>query len=216
MRKYFNIIRKKYYWCGNKHRGYGFREWRFFWWRSMPMHVHLRILRIYYFPYRENSHPENSDLENFHQSNFPLVNPPWNIPTHVFKDSRPSFLIFFSLLLPLSLILLKRLLCNSMFQKWLGLYVCENLSKGSVKWKKIINEMGGDILVRIFCVAIFRREVFLGGVWIFRVGIFRAGIPLRGIFLKPFFSYNVSILTFQKIITRYNKSFNKKIYTLNS
>ena len=103
-----------------------------------------------------------------------------------------------------------------LFQKWLGLYVCENLSKGSVKWKKIINEMGGDILVRIFCVAIFRREVFLGGVWIFRVGIFRAGIPLRGIFLKPFFSYNVSILTFQKIITRYNKSFNKKIYTLNS
>ena len=184
----------------------------------MSMHIHLRILRIYFLRYQENSHPEN-----LHQSNFPLVNPPWkihtwNIPTYVLKDSRPCFLIFFHHCYRYHWYYLKDclvILC-SMFQKWLGLHVCENLSKGSVKWKKIINEMGGDILVRIFCVAIFRREVFLGGVWIFRVGIFRAGIPLRGIFLKPFFSYNVSILTFQKIITRYNKSFNKKIYTLNS
>ena len=71
MRKYFNTIGKKYYWCGNKHWGYGFGEWRFFWWRSMSMHVHLRILRIYFLWYQENSHPEN-----FHQSNFPLVNSP--------------------------------------------------------------------------------------------------------------------------------------------
>ena len=28
MRKYFNIIGKHYYWCGNKNGGYGFREWR--------------------------------------------------------------------------------------------------------------------------------------------------------------------------------------------
>ena len=40
--------------------------------------------------------------------------------------------------------------------------------------------------------------------------------PVRKIFLESFSSYNVSILIFQKIINKCNKTFNKKIYTLNS
>ena len=48
------------------------------------------------------------------------------------------------------------------------------------------------------------------------MGIFRMGIPPGGISLKPVSSYDVSILIFQKIISKYNKTFNKKIYTLNS
>ena len=40
--------------------------------------------------------------------------PAWKIPTHVFKYSHPRFL-FFWLLSPSSLILLKILFCNSMF-----------------------------------------------------------------------------------------------------
>ena len=37
-----------------------------------------------------------------------------------------------------------------------------------------------------------------------------------GIFIKPSSTYNVSILIFQKIINKYNMTFNKKRYTLNS
>ena len=37
-----------------------------------------------------------------------------------------------------------------------------------------------------------------------------------GIFLEPFCSYNVSIVIFQKMINKYDKTFNRKIYTLNS
>ena len=64
------------------------------------MHVHLKIHRIYFFRYQENSHPEN-----FNQSNCPLVNSPLEncdpensrleYPTHVFKYLHPSFLTFF-------------------------------------------------------------------------------------------------------------------------
>ena len=214
MRKYFNTIGNKYYWCGNEHGGYGFGEWKFFSWSSMPMHVHLRVLRIYFLRYQENSHPEN-----FHQSNSPLVNPlwkilTWNIPTHAFKYSRRVFLI--SLLLPLSLILLKRLPCNSMFQKCWSLFVCEKLPKQSLKWRKAINEMGGNNPGENFLGANFLEVgVFQGGVW--WVGIFRVGIsPGEGIFIEPFSSYNVSILIFQKIINKYYKTFDKKICTFNS
>ena len=35
------------------------------------------------------------------------------------------------------------------------------------------------------------------------------------IFLEPFSSYNISILIFQKIINKYEESFNKNIYNLN-
>ena len=61
----------------------------------------------------ENSHLSNSPLENSHPSNSPLENPPRktptqktptrNVPTHIFKH------FVFSLLLPLSLIMVKRL-----------------------------------------------------------------------------------------------------------
>ena len=48
------------------------------------------------------------------------------------------------------------------------------------------------------------------------MGIFRVGIPPGdGIFIEPFSSYNVSVLIFQKIINKYNKTFNK-VYTLKS
>ena len=129
-----------------------------------------------------------------------------NIPARVFKY------FFFSLFLPLLLILLKRLFCNSMFQKCLSLYtfvkICQNevLSEERqlMKWVIIIQ-------VRIFWVPIFRGELFEGGVW--WVGIFRVGIPPgEGIFIEPFSSYNLSILIFQKIFNKYNKTFNKKIY----
>ena len=81
--------------------------------------------------------------------------PTWNISTHVLNYSHPSFLnfFFFSLLSLLLLILLKRLFCNSMFLKCWSLYVCENLLRRSVKWRKTINEMGGNI----------PGENFLGG-----------------------------------------------------
>ena len=52
-----------------------------------------------------NSPPENSHPENLTR----------NIPTHVFKYSHPLFKIF-SLLSPLSLILLKQLFCNSVLK----------------------------------------------------------------------------------------------------
>ena len=163
MRKYFNTIGNKYYWCGNEHGGYGFGEWKFFSWSSMPMHVHLRVLRIYFLRYQENSHPEN-----FHQSNSPLVNPlwkilTWNIPTHAFKYSRRVFLI--SLLLPLSLILLKRLPCNSMFKSaevFSFVKSCPNKvlseERQLMKWVVIIQ-------VRIFWVPIFWRWEFSRGVF---------------------------------------------------
>ena len=126
----------------------------------MSMHVHLRILHIYFLRYQGNSYPEN-----FHQLNSLLVNAPlensnWNIPAHFFKYSRASFLnflffiyLFFSLLFPLSLILLKTFFCNSMFQRCWSLY--EGLSKERqlMKWVGILQ-------VRIFWVAIFQQEVF--------------------------------------------------------
>ena len=46
-------------------------------------------------------------------------------------------------------------------------------------------------------------------------GNFSNGNSHGGVFLGPFSSYNVSIVIFQKIIYKYNKTL-KKIYTLNS
>ena len=160
MRKYFNTTGKNYYWWGTKHRGYGFGEWRFFWWRSMPMHAHLRIFRIDFLRYQENFHPEN-----FHQSNYPMVNLPWkiptrNIPTHVFKYSHfpPEFsffffLFFFSLLLLLSLILLKRLFSFS--KVFTFVKICQNEVLG--KERQLMNWVK-TFQVRIFLVAIFWTE----------------------------------------------------------
>ena len=47
-------------------------------------------------------------------------------------------------------------------------------------------------------------------------GNFSGGIPLGGIFIEPSSSYKASILIFQKVLNKYNLTFNKKIYTLNS
>ena len=201
MRKYFSNKGKNYYWCENKHGDYGFGGWRFFRWRSMLMHVHLRILRIYFLWYQDNSHPEN-----FHQSNSPLVNPPGKFPPGILPPlflNIPAqffflFFFFFSLLLPLSLILLKRLFCNSMFQ------MC---------WKTI-NETVGNIPGENFLGGNFPGVSFPGGSLM--GGNFSGGNSPGGIFLEPFASCNVSTLVFQKIINKYSKIFNKKIYTLNS
>ena len=104
MRKYFSTIGKSYHWWGTKHGGFRIRfgELRFFWWRSMSMHVHLRILCIYFLRYQESSHPENSNPENFHRSNpHPGKSPLENShpeKSHLeychynFKYSHPSFL----------------------------------------------------------------------------------------------------------------------------
>ena len=69
----------------------------------------------------------------------------------------------------------------------------------------------GIFHVRIFWVAIFWGVIFQGEFdgWEF----FGLGFP-GGSFIEP--SYNVSILIFQKIIKKYNKTFNERIYTLNS
>ena len=66
-----------------------------------------------------------------------------NIPTRVFW-------FFFSLLSPLSLMLLERLFCNSMFYECWSLYVSENLSKRSVKWRRQLMKWVGIFQVRIF------------------------------------------------------------------
>ena len=82
--------------------------------------------------------------------------------------------------------------------------------------KKTINEMGGNIPGENFSGWQFSggEGIFQGGVlW---VGIFRVGLPPGGISLEAFSSYSVSILIFQKIINKYNKTLNKEIYTLNS
>ena len=77
------------------------------------------------------------------------------------------------------------------------------------------NEMGGNIPGENFLDGKFQEGgIFKEGAW--WVVIFRMEIPTGGIFLGPFSSYNVSIVIFQKIIYKYNKTFNKKIYTLNS
>ena len=88
----FQHHRKNDYWKGTKHGGYGFGESRFFWWRLMSMHEHLRILAYIFFGIRKtatrkvstNKFPlVNSPLENSHPENSHLEYP------------RPSFLIFF-------------------------------------------------------------------------------------------------------------------------
>ena len=108
----------------------------------------LENSRIYFLWYQENSHPEN-----FHQSNPTLVNFPKKFPPGIGN------------LLPLSLILLKRMFYNSMFQKCWSLYACENLSKWSVKWRKkwVGNEIGGNIPGENFLDGNFPGGRFPGG-----------------------------------------------------
>ena len=178
------------------------------------MHVHLRILRIYFLRYQESSHPEN-----FHQLNSPhWWIPPGKFPRGLFQPmflNIPArvFYFFFSILLPPSLILLKRLFCNSMFPKCRNLHVFEKLSKRSVKWRKTNDEMDGNIPGENFLGSNFMGEGFQGGLW--WMGIFRIGIPSGRIFLGPFSSYNISVLIFQKIIDKYNKTFSKRTCTQN-
>ena len=65
--------------------------------------------------------------------------------------------------------------------------------------------MVGNIPSGNFPGGIFQGEVWLGEFY------FRGGI-----FLERFSLHNVSILIFQKMINKYNKTFNEKTYTLNS
>ena len=151
-------IGKNCYWCGNKHRGYGFGEWRFFWWKLTSFHVHLKFSAYFFFGIKKTP-----TLKISTNQLPPWTITTWNIPAHVFKYSGPRFLAYFSLMLPLSLILLKRLFCNSMFQKCWSFYVCEDLSKRSVKWRKTIDEMGGNIPGKNFLGGSFPGGNFLGG-----------------------------------------------------
>ena len=130
------------------------------------MHVHLRILRIYFLRYQESSHPEN-----FHQLNSPpLVNTLWKIPTwiistHVFKYSRPSFLFFFSILLLLLLLhwyYLKDcfvILCFQSAEVFTFVKICQNevLSE-----ERQIMKWVGIFQVRIFSAAILWGKVSRG------------------------------------------------------
>ena len=73
------------------------------------------------------------------------------------------------------------------------------MSKGSVKWRKTINEMGGDILVRIFWVAIFRREVFQGEFDFFGWEFFGQEFPWGEFSLNHFFHIMYLFLLFKKL-----------------
>ena len=53
----------------------------------------------------------------------------------------------------------------------------------------------------------FLGDIFRGGEV---DGIFQGVIPSGVIFLEPFSSHNVSILIFQKIINKYNKTLTKR------
>ena len=123
-----------------------------------------------------------------------------NIPARVFW-----LFSFFSLLLPLSLI------CFKSAEIFTFVKICQNevLSK-----KRQLMKWVGIRRVRIFWVAIFRGKIFQGGVW--WVGIFQVGISPGRLSLETCSLYDVSILIFQKNINKYNKTFNKRIYTLNS
>ena len=74
---------------------------------------------------------------------------------------------------------------------------CEHLPKRRVKWRKTINEIGGNIPGENFLGSILPGGIFQSGVWF--VGISGVGIPSGGIFIEPSSSYNVSILTYQII-----------------
>ena len=67
----------------------------------------------------------------------------------------------------------------------------------------------GKIQMRIFWVAIFRVD-FPGRSLM--GGNFSGGIPLGGIFIEPSSSYKASILIFQKVLNKYNLTFNKDLY----
>ena len=126
----------------------------------MSMHVHLRILPIYFLQYQENSHPEN-----FHQSNSPLVNPPWKISiwiisTHVFNYSLPSFLIFFHYCYSYHWYYLKDcfvILCFKNAEVFTFVKICQN--EMLIKERHLMKQ-GGIFQVIIFWVAIFQGEVF--------------------------------------------------------
>ena len=74
-----------------------------------------------------------------------------------------------------------------MFLKCWSLHVCENLSKQSVKWRKAVNEIGGNILGENFLVGKFpgMGEFSRGGGlrWDFFGSEFSRGNFPRTIFL---------------------------------
>ena len=70
-----------------------------------------------------------------------------------------------------------------------------------------------------------RKKLLLVGdetrtLWVWRMKIFLIKINVNVCTLQNslhiFSSYSVSILIFQKIVNKYNKAFNKNIYTLSS
>ena len=144
-------IGKNCYWCGNKHRGYGFGEWRFFWWKLTSIHVHLKFSAYFFFGIKKTP-----TLKISTNQLPPWTITTWNIPAHVFKYSGPRFLAYFSLMLPLSLILLKRL-CFKSAEVFTFVKICQNevLSEERqlMKWVGIFQ-------TRIFWVAVFRGEIF--------------------------------------------------------
>ena len=131
----------------------------------------------------------------------PGIFPPmfWNIPAWVFYS-------FSSLLSPLSLILLKGLFCVLSFKSaevFTFVKICQNnLLNEERKWVKWVE----IFQARIFWVAIFRggsfpRGSLMGG------NVFGGNSP-GGIFFVMY----LYLLFFQKIINKYKKTFNKKIY----
>ena len=120
--------------------------------------------------------------------------------THVFKYFHPSFLL--SLIKTVLLFYILKVLKSLRLRRFVKTKCEERQWNG---WKYSRWEFSGW---KVSGGGYFQGGSFMGGN-------FSNGNSHEGIFLGPFSSYNVSIVIFQKIIYKYNKTL-KKIYTLNS
>ena len=141
----------------------------------------------------------------------------WNNSTHAFKYSCPSFLgfffFFFHCCYRYNWYYLKDclvILCFKSAEVFTFVKICQNKV---LSWEKQLMKCVWIFQVRVFCVTIFLGVVLQGTFdgWEY----FGCEFP-RNIFLETFSAYNVSILIFPKTISKCYKTFNKKVYTLNS
>ena len=133
------------------------------------MHEHLKVFHIYFLPYQENSHQENSVPKNFPQSNslwwilpwkIPTQKiPSWNIPIHVSKYYHQSSFLYFHYCHRYHWYYLKdcfEIRCFKNAEVFTFVKVCQNevLSEERqiMKWVTAFQ-------VRIFWVEIFREEI---------------------------------------------------------
>ena len=133
--------------------------------------------------------PQKFPPINFFPGKSPRKISTWNIPSH-FINCLSSFKELKNNLLMITVTIMKKQKIQKTRVKIFN-YCCRRYSR----WKF----SGGD----------FPRGSLIGG------NFPGENFP-RGTFLELFSSYIVSVLIFQKMINKYKKTFNKKIYTLNS